>query len=119
MLNMVNLDQYFSNNSEGVNILHVVFVFIVSILMINFLIALFSTSYAEVYANRRIYQFVQKLLVTTTIEGRLMRFVPAWYKWQRPRCFLTTKDGKILLRRVVLRDQCTLIEKKYELGYEN
>ena len=112
MLNMVDFEKYSGTDMSAVSFLHFVYVFLVPVLLINFLIALFSTSYAQVYANKRIYHFIQQLSVSMIIEYRLNKIIPSWYTWQRKRCFLTTDDGRILLRRVILRDRCALNQKK-------
>ena len=66
---MVDLGKYGEENAFG--FLHVMYVFVVAILLINFLIALMSNSVAEVAEHKDIVMMIQRLAVACTLEMRL------------------------------------------------
>ena len=78
MLNMVDLKQYKNDIKEGdygvLLFLHVAFVFMLPILLINFLIALLSTSVAEIMEHKDVIMEVQRLCVISQTEGYMDQF---------------------------------------------
>ena len=54
MLNMVNLTTFNIHNQTILYLIHVGYIFIMAILMLNFLIALFSNSVSEVMAQKEV-----------------------------------------------------------------
>ncbi len=78
MLNMVDLTSYYSDayNSDGVYVayvLHIIFVFFVAILLVNFLIALMSSSVGNVVDSGEAIMMIQRISVVMLIEWRLVR----------------------------------------------
>ena len=71
ILNMVNFHSFNTPSPEGLWLVHVCFVSIVSILLLNFLIAVFSDAYREVAFNAAITLNVQWLLITSIVEHRI------------------------------------------------
>ena len=73
MLNMVDLKQYKNDIKEGdygvLLFLHVGFVFMLPILLINFLIALLSSSVAEIMEHKDAIMEVQRMCVISQTEG--------------------------------------------------
>ncbi len=96
MLNTIDLTDYALLDKAVVYSLHIVFVFMIAILLVNFLIALLSTAAAEIGLNRDAIMFVQRLSVLCLIERRfawILRYV------YRPmyRLLYTCKNGRIYI----------------------
>lgn len=95
MLNMVNLRDFSPADPFCTYALHGFYVFMTSILLINFLVALFSTSFARVDDNKKLIQTVQRLSVAWLVEERATRyFSKRVYDWFMKRSF-PTKNGEI------------------------
>ena len=54
MLNIVNLTSFHIHNQTILYLLHMAYIFMMAILMLNFLIALFSHSVAEIMAHKEV-----------------------------------------------------------------
>ena len=108
MLNMVDLKQYKNDIKEGdygvLLFLHVVFVFMLPILLINFLIALLSTSVAEIMEHKDVIMEVQRLCVISQTEGYMDQLGfclrPLWKLLQRKHFHI--QDGRYYLIRISL-----------------
>ena len=88
----------------AIYVIHVVFVFFVGILMINFLIALFSSSVTEVYEHKHVIINIQKLNIVVGLEARLSKLMAYWYKKMHNR-FFHIENGRILLVRTVIAEK--------------
>ncbi len=88
----------------AIYVIHVVFVFFVGILMINFLIALFSSSVTEVYEHKHVIINIQKLNIVVGLEARLSKLMACWYKKMHSR-FFHIENGRILLVRTVIAEK--------------
>ena len=71
ILSMVNFHSFNTPSPEGLWLVHVCFVSIVSILLLNFLIAVFSDAYREVAFHASTILDVQWLLITAIVEHRI------------------------------------------------
>ena len=71
ILNMINFHNFSTPSPEGLWLVHVCFVSIVSILLLNFLIAVFSDAYREVASHAALSLNVQWLLIITVVENRI------------------------------------------------
>ena len=71
ILNMVDFHSFSTPSPEGLWLVHVCFVSIVSILLLNFLIAVFLDAYTEVASHAAIIVGVQWLLITAIVEHRI------------------------------------------------
>ena len=97
ILNMIDLTTFRTPSAEGLMLFHVGFVIMVAILLLNFLIAIFSDSYDEVSSNKEVTHAIQWLSVMTTIEHRIPTFLrPLLDKWKR-RYFLYS-EGRIYVK---------------------
>ena len=96
MLNMIDFDDY-SNSRFSVHLLHIIYVFTVAILLVNFLIALLSTSVGETVEAGDVIMMLQRLSVVTTLERRLCFFCPLYYKIMN-RLVYKCENGKIYLQ---------------------
>ena len=70
-LNMVDLKSFKSPSMDGLQLFHVGFVIMIAVLLLNFLIAIFSNSYDEVSSHKEVIHSIQWLSVTTTIDYRI------------------------------------------------
>ena len=108
MLNMVDLKQYRNDIKEGdygvLLFLHVAFVFMLPILLINFLIALLSTSVAEIMEHKDVIMEVQRLCVIAQTEGYMDQLGfclrPLWKLLQRNHFHI--REGRYYLIRISL-----------------
>ncbi len=71
MLNMIDLTTYQSPSVNAAYILHILYVFFVAILLVNFLIALMSASVGEVVNASEAIMLIQRLSVVMLVEWRL------------------------------------------------
>ncbi len=82
MLNMLNLRDYDVYNVEIMDFVHVIYVFVVAVLLINFLIAVMSSSAARIALCDDVILRLERLHCALTIEVRinwiLYRFIKAW-----------------------------------------
>ncbi len=82
MLNMLNLRDYDVYNSKIMDFVHVVYVFVVAVLLINFLIAVMSNSAARIALCDDVILRLERLHCALTLEFRinwiLQRFINAW-----------------------------------------
>ena len=69
--NLQDIRGFASPNKEGLWLAHVAYVILVVILLLNFLISIFTDSYATVAANPDIIYELQWLSVLATIDGRI------------------------------------------------
>ena len=92
MLNMVDTTHVGVNDNLGFFILHFTYVFIVPILLINFLIATMSNTASEVFAVRSMVVQVQRLSVIIPLERRFHRLFAGYYRYMHRRCFCIKND---------------------------
>ena len=97
MLNMVDTTNVGVNDSLGFFILHSSYVFIVPVLLINFLIATMSNTASEVFAIRSMLVQIQRLSVIIPLEHRFHRLL-AWYYRYMQRRYFCIKNDKIYIQ---------------------
>ena len=104
MLNMIDLTTYNSPSLYAAYVLHIIYVFLVAILLVNFLVALMSSSVGEVVDAGSVIMLVQRLSVLTLVEWRLKYpFAPLYMLLHK--IFFTTYRGKIVLKHTEVVDQ--------------
>jgi hypothetical protein len=104
MLNMVNLNEYKIKTLYVAQVLHVAFIIIVTILLVNFLIALMSSKHSEMTEYGDFIFRLYRLDVAVTVERRLARLGTLlkgkclkdrkMVKWIKRKCL---NDGKIVV----------------------
>ncbi len=99
MLNMIDLEQY--KSKEGVDLtalyfMHVFYVFLVVILLLNFLIAILSYTVSEVSENRSTITVLQKLSMLNVVERRLNWVFRFYYRWCQRKTFCV-ENGKMFI----------------------
>ena len=97
MLNMVDTTNVGVSDSVGFFILHFCYVFIVPVLLINFLIATMSNTASEVFAIRSMLVQIQRLSVIIPLERRFHRLL-AWYYRYMQRRYFCIKNDKIYIQ---------------------
>ncbi len=97
MLNMEDFSSYKElTDLKPTYLLHVIYVFTVAILLVNFLIALLSTSVGEVVEAGDVIMMLQRLSVVTVVEKRMSWIVPFFYRCMH-RFLYTCRGGRIYL----------------------
>jgi hypothetical protein len=78
MLNAVNFLDFRSEvtNMTTLGALHFVFFFIVAVLLVNFLIALFSNTVAHVTVDQDVYTALEKMTMATIVQVRIGAVAP-------------------------------------------
>ena len=106
LFNMVNFSQMNLENTTGVYIFHVIFVFVTAILLLNFLIANFANSAGFVSENREILYIVQKMSVIWPCEDRIASISPGLIHRQHAQSFVYDKyTDRFYITRVQLKEK--------------
>ena len=104
MLNMIDITTYKSPSLHAAFVLHIIYVFLVAILLVNFLVALMSSSVGEVVDAGSVIMLVQRLSVLTLVEWRLKYpFAPLYMLLRK--IFFTTYRGQIVLKHTEVVDK--------------
>ena len=104
MLNMVNFNDFDVQNKIMVRLAHFCFVFIIAILLVNFLIALMSNSASEISQNRLLGQKLERLHVAMVLEYRFGWLLKNYYSWNKRRCGMIV-DERVLLTNIQLTSE--------------
>ena len=97
--NLQDLRAYSSPSKEGLWLAHVAYVILVVILLLNFLISIFSDSYAAVAANPDIIFELQWLSVIVTIDSRVPTCLrPVLHKIKRRHFAAEGRLGKLAVK---------------------
>ncbi|KAI0231206.1 hypothetical protein LSAT2_018438 [Lamellibrachia satsuma] len=98
MLNLVDPAQLGLRHPGWIYVLHVSYILIVAILLINFLIAIMSSAMSEVALQRPIIERLQRLSVAITIESRIAHLVAPYYRAMQRRHFVYESDRIYIVR---------------------
>ena len=104
MINLINFREYENADKTSLYILHIVFVFFISILLINFLIATMTQSFSDVHAKRRATIQMQRLSLMMTVQLRLAWPLQALYKKLQKRAFVY-HNKRMCLRRTLIKGE--------------
>ena len=96
MLNTVNFEKYISANWT-VGLVHIIYVMLVTVLLLNFLIALMSNSVRNVDEHQQVLMVLQKLQANLILEFYFKRLFKFWYQWQQ-RKHLLFENERIYIR---------------------
>ena len=102
MINAINFREYQNVDKTSLYILHVVFVFFISILLINFLIATMTQSFSDLYAKRRAIVQTQRLALMMAVQLKLAWPLQALYRRLQKRVFVHY-NKRLCLRRTLIR----------------
>ena len=101
LVNLVNFRMYENGNTPSLYVLHFLFVFFVSIMLINFLIAVMTQSFSHVFENRRAIIQTQRLVLMITIQFRLAWPMQAVYKILQRKAFVFHNKRLCVCRTVI------------------
>ena len=99
---MLNMDDLRSYDIQDLNVLlasHIVYTFVVSIMMINFFIALLSNSVSKIFQNHNAALCHQRAAVSYVMEQICSTFLLCVYQ-RRIRQYFTHESDKTLLLHV-------------------
>ena len=96
MLNMVNLRDMDVTEAASLYLLHFIYVFMVSVLLLNFLIAIFSDSVNIVNENHDVIHDIQRLSIICTTEERVSWICRRLY-WYFHRRYFIHRNGKVFI----------------------
>ena len=98
MLNMYDFSQYDFINPLPFYITHVCYVFLVSTLLLNFLIAIMSDRIKEVSRYKDVIIPIQQLSVLNGLELRLQKLCSFYYNWLQNRVYFIYNDRLCIVR---------------------
>lgn len=105
MLNMVNFSSMLEKvrDPTGLAVTHLLFVFVVAVLLINFLVALFSNSVSIVTSNKRVIVPIQCLSVVIPLEKRECIKYPLYpyFRLMQRQCY-TVQNGRVYLVQKII-----------------
>ena len=102
---MLNMVEFFNPDAEvgfAVYVVHMLFVFMVAILLVNFLIATMSSSYDLVMSSREVLFKIQRLSVSVTVDQRFPRLLGPLRDYLRRRLFVYENDRYYITRMTEL-----------------
>ena len=102
IINLVNFREYENADKISLYILHIAFVFFISVLLINFLIATMTQSFSDVHAKQKAIINMQRLSLILTVQLRLAWPMQALYKRLHKRAFVY-HNKRICLRRTLIK----------------
>ena len=100
MLNMVEFYDPNGHISFIAHMVHISFVFMVPILLINFLIATLSSSYEHVMCYREVLFRMQCLSVSVTADQMFVRLLAPFRKYMRQQLFVN-ENGRYYVTRII------------------
>ena len=104
LFNMVNFSQMNLDSTAGIYTFHIIFIFLTSILLLNFLIANFSNSAGFVSEHAVIIHTIQNLSVVWPCEDRLASVFPCLIHMQHTKSFVYDKiKDRFYITRVQLK----------------
>ena len=105
MLNMVDFRTVSEDISSDAYLLHISYVFMIAILLLNFLIAIFSSSYEQVNNHKETFIQMQVLSVAMTADQRFQTIFPKMRTYLLRRYFIHD-NGRYFVPRVVDLPRC-------------
>ena len=102
MINSINFRQYENVDKTSMYFVHILFVFFISIMLLNFLIAIMTQSISDVFENREAIIQSQRLALMMTVQMRLAWPMRALYKILQRKVFVYRKE-RLCLRRVLIK----------------
>ncbi|KAK2141863.1 hypothetical protein LSH36_1030g00020 [Paralvinella palmiformis] len=97
MLNMLNLETIQVKNAFVLYMTHMVFIFVVSILLVNFLIAVMTDSAIRISMQKKTLLRLEKLHTVFIVESRLCWILKSYYRFMIRRMAIEQDDRIYLL----------------------
>ena len=101
IVNLVNFKMYENAHTGSLYLLHALFVFFISIMLINFLIAAMMQSFSHVFANRCAIIQSQRLAMMMTIQYRFAWPLQGLYKILQRKAFVFHNKHLCVCRTVI------------------
>ena len=113
MLNMVDLTEMELQNTELLYLTHMVYTFVVSIMLINFFIAVMADSVSTLATRKKVAVDMQRAGVSFAIEYRLKWLIKAYYNSMTRRYFTCEKDEVFLVeaQSLVSEGKCSISDQ--------
>ncbi len=107
MINMLDVEKLakgleIKESTPTLYFLHFFYVFTVSILLLNFLIALFSHSVAKTMEHENILVPLNNLNIMLYLEKSMNGILGWWFKIMKRKCF-TYRDGRLFITSVTIK----------------
>lgn len=115
LLNMYDTTSANVHNVSLFQMLHILYILLVGIMVLNFLIAIMSNSASTVAANEDIILTISRLAIVVQLEERLFWFMKKMYKIHRRSGFHFT-NGRCYIISVIDKHPMVLSKKKYEFN---
>ena len=106
MLNMINYTNYKIEKIELLYLTHILYTFVVSIMLINFFIAVMSDTMANNSRRRQMAKYIQQTSVSFALETNLRWLLKPYYSYMVKRLFLRSGE------KVLIVDAATKIKEK-------
>ena len=101
MINSVNFRKFESTDKTSLYLLHIVFVFFISILLLNFLIATMTQSFSGMYVKGNAIIQTQRLALMMSVQMRLAWPMQVLYRRLQRRVFVY-HNNRLCLRRTLV-----------------
>ena len=101
MINLMDFRQHENVDKTSLYALHILFVFFISILLVNFLIALMTQSISDIFANRSAIIQSQRLFLMVSVQLRLAWSMRPLYKILHRRVFVYQNRRMCLLPTLI------------------
>ena len=105
MFNMIDSSEFstYVKTNFTVGLVHIIYVMLVGVLLLNFLVAIMSDSIISVSDNRTILMILQRLHTSLLLEYTIGRVCRIWYK-NRQKIHLVNEEGRLYLPCFILKD---------------
>ena len=99
MLNMINLTTFQVYNSSLLYLTHIMYTFLVSIMLINFFVAVMIDSVSAVSQAYPVTECLQKVSMAFSVENHWRKLLWRYYNMATKKCFVC-ENGRVLLTQV-------------------
>ena len=110
-LNMINFGDFHSKNKVELYLMHVQYVFVIIMLLLNFLIAHFTRSVSQIMDSCHVIMPIQRLSLAWSIELRSQHLLPGLYRKLRKRHFVTVGERLFISRTLVAYSDADMQEE--------
>ena len=93
----------FADTNHSQHFLHFAFIFMIVYLLLNILIAIFTSSYDWVYKHRRIILTIQCLSVYLIMESVMVRIMSRFHNYLRKK-YLHFENDRVYVTKVVIKE---------------
>ncbi len=95
MLNMVDMTAFDVSNQWVLFCVHISYVFMVAVLLINFLIAIMSSSAAYIWESKNLIVKFERIYMAYIVEYRLDWALRRYFVWMKRNSFEFEEDGRV------------------------